>query len=460
MPAPADSAAHRTAQARRAALSSFLGTTIEYYDFLLYGAAAALVFTPLFFLGLPPAVGLAASMGTLAAGYLARLAGAVWFGNRGDRSGRRSTIVITMTAMGLSSGLIGLLPTSAQIGPASAVLLVLLRLAQGFAVGGEFGGAALMAAEHARPARRGLASSSAAMGAPAGAVLATGTMLLVTRLPEPALLGWGWRIPFVASFGLLAVGMFVRLRLDESPEYLRTTQTGGAVASPTRGSALSRVLRERPGELLRGTAVGIGAFTGLGVYGVFMLSHARVVGYTYTASLLAVMVGTAVGIALTPVFAVLSDRVGRRPVGVAANLLGAVGAFPAFWLVDSRSPALLLAVLVFGVGVVSSAVMATMTALLTELFPVDVRYTGVSTCYQLAQLVGSGFGPLIAAALVTIAAGGIGLLAGFVVVACGVSLLGLVGTPETAHRRSTLAVEGARRGVPGPDEVITHRGAG
>jgi MHS family shikimate/dehydroshikimate transporter-like MFS transporter len=317
-PAEAPAPAHRRTQARRAALSSFLGTTIEYYDFLLYGAAAALVFTPLFFHGLPPAVGLAASLRTLAAGYLARLAGAVWFGQRGDRSGRRSTIVITMTTMGMSSGLIGLLPTGTQIGPAAAVLLVLLRLVQGFAVGGEFGGATLMAVEHSHPARRGLTSSAAAIGPPAGAVLATGTMLLITLLPEPALLGWGWRIPFVASFGLLAVGLFVRLGLDESPAYLEAT--------PTSGSALLRVLRERPGDLVRGTAVGIGAFTGLGVYGVYAMSYAKAIGYSYTAALVAVLVGTAVSILLTPVFAALSDRVGRRPVGVAANLVGAAGA--------------------------------------------------------------------------------------------------------------------------------------
>jgi MFS family permease len=436
MSGPAPATPRPTAQARRAALSSFLGTAIEYYDFLLYGAAAALVFSPLFFRGLPPAVGLAASMGTLAAGYLARLAGAVWFGQRGDRSGRRSTIVITMTTMGVSSGLIGLLPTSAQIGPAAAVLLVLLRLVQGFAVGGEFGGAALMAAEHSHASRRGLTSSAAAIGPPAGAVLATGTMLLITQLPEPALLSWGWRIPFVASFGLLAVGLFVRLRLDESPAYLQATPTGGV--------ALLRVLRERPGDLLRGTAVGVGAFTGLGVYGVFAVSHARAIGYSYTAALVAVLVGTAVSILLTPLFAALSDRVGRRPVGVAANLAGAAGAFPAFWLVDSRSPVLLVAVLVFGIGLVNSAVMGTMTALLTELFPVQVRYTGVSTCYQLAQLVGSGLGPVVAATLVAIAAGGTGLVAGFVVLTCAVSLLGLAGIRETAHPG------------PGPSDAATH----
>jgi len=447
-PAEAPVPTHRGTQARRAALSSFLGTTIEYYDFLLYGAAAALVFTPLFFHGLPPAVGLAASLGTLAAGYLARLAGAAWFGQRGDRTGRRSTIVITMTTMGVSSGLIGLLPTGTQIGPAAAVLLVVLRLVQGFAVGGEFGGATLMAVEHSHPARRGLTSSAAGIGPPAGAVLATGTMLVITLLPEQALLGWGWRIPFVASFGLLAVGLFVRLRLDESPAYLEAT--------PTSGSALLLVLRERPGDLLRGTAVGIGAFTGLGVYGVYAMSYAKAIGYSYTTALVAVLAGTAVSILLTPVFAALSDRIGRRPVGVAANLVGAAGAFPAFWLVDSRSPVLLVAAVVFGIGLVNSAVMGAMLPMLAELFPVQVRYTGVSACYQLAVLIGSGLGPLVAATLVA-TAGGTGVVAGYVVVTCAVSLVGLAGIRETAHRR-TGPPGGATHGATASSTAITGRG--
>ena len=204
-------------QMRRVLFSSFLGSTVEFYDFLLYGTAAALVFGDLFFSNLTPAVATIASFGTLAAGYLARPVGGILFGHFGDRIGRKSMLVMTMTLMGVASFLIGLLPTYATIGWVAPVLLVLLRLVQGIAVGGEWGGAALMALEHASEKRRGFAGSFANMGAPAGAVLSTVVLAIVTQLPEEDFLSWGWRIPFLLSAVLVAVGLYVRLKVTESP---------------------------------------------------------------------------------------------------------------------------------------------------------------------------------------------------------------------------------------------------
>lgn len=264
---------------RRVAASSFLGTTIEYYDFLLYGTAAALVFNKVFFADLSPVIGTVVALATLAAGYVARLGGAVLFGHFGDRLGRKTVMLTTMLLMGITSGLIGLLPTYDQVGELAPLLLVVLRVLQGLAVGGEYGGAVLMTAEHATavPAtarHRGLASSAAAMGAPAGSVLATAAMSVVTLLPEPQLLSWGWRVPFLASFLLLAVGLYFRVRIAESPVFLAQQ----ADPAPT-GAPFVVLLRTHPGRLLKSIAFQVGPYCGQGVFGIFVISYAPTIGY-------------------------------------------------------------------------------------------------------------------------------------------------------------------------------------
>lgn len=420
---------------RRVAASSFLGTMIEYYDFLLYGTAAALVFNKVFFADLSPVVGTVVALATLAAGYVARLGGAVLFGHFGDRLGRKTVMLTTMILMGTTSGLIGLLPTYGQIGELAPLLLVVLRVLQGLAVGGEYGGAVLMTAEHATASpstarRRGLASSAPAMGAPAGSVLATAAMALVTLLPEPQLLSWGWRAPFLASFMLLAVGLWFRIRIPESPVFLaRRTRP-----APT-GAPFAVLLRTHPRRLLTSIAFQVGPYCGQGVFGIFVISYAPTIGYPRGAALGAILVGTLLSVVATPLYGALSDRIGRTPLVVFGALFMAAIAYPGFLLINSGSPGALTLAVVLALVLGMTPVTAVAPLLLTELFATDVRYTAVSTSYQLAQTLGSGFAPLIAAALLAAGGGtGTAMVSAFLVVVALLSALAVRLVPETRDR--------------------------
>ena len=390
------------ADVRRVAISSYLGTTIEYYDFLLYGTAAALVFNKVFFSNLSPVVGTLVALSTLAAGYAARFIGAMVFGHFGDRVGRKNVMLVTMVAMGITSGLIGMLPTYDQIGAAAPLLLVLLRLIQGFAVGGEYGGAVLMVSEHASTKRRGLASSAAAMGAPTGSVIATGAMLWVASLPEDQMLSWGWRVPFLFSFALLALGMYFRARISESPVFLDNRAAQGA---PAKGTPILALVRSQPAMLFKSVLFQIGPYCGMGIFGIFVISYAPTIGYSRSTALAAVLMGTLLSIFMTPVYAAVSDRIGRRPVigvGIAAT---AILAFPIFHLINSGNTTTMVITVSLYLGLVMPSVAGVAPVMLTELFTTEHRYTGVSTSYQLAQTVGSGFSPLIATSLLAAAGG-------------------------------------------------------
>lgn len=421
---------------RRVALSSYLGTTIEYYDFLLYGTVAALVFTRVFFTGLSPLIGTIVALATLAAGYVARLVGAILFGHFGDRLGRKTVLITTMIVMGLSSGLIGVLPSYGQLGAAAPLLLLLLRLVQGLAVGGEFGGAVLMTAEHARAGRRGLAISAAALGAPTGSLLATGAVLLVTLLPDDQLLAWGWRLPFLASFALLALGLYFRARIPESPVFLADRERGGHRPAP-----ILELFRRNPRRLLLAVVVQVGPYCGQGVFGIFVVSYATSIGYPRSAALLATIVGLVGAIVMTPVFAAISDRIGRRPVLVFAGAGLAVTAYPVFLAINSRSTVLLIVAVAAYLALVMTATTSVGPVLLSELFPTSIRYTSVSMSYQLAQTIGSGFGPLIGASLLAVAGGGSKswLIAAFLVAVGLLSALASRFLPETRAESLTTS---------------------
>lgn len=422
-----------TTQARRVALSGFLGTSIEYYDFLVYGTLATLLFNQIFFDNLSPLLGTIAALATLAAGYVARFAGAVVFGHFGDRIGRKSALMTTLIVMGIASGLIGLLPTQEQVGVAAPLMLLALRLVQGIAVGGEYGGAVLMTAEHAPAGRRGLTTSATIVGAPVGSTLATGTVLLLTAvLTEEQLISWGWRIPFVLSFALLGVGLYVRRRIVESPVF--EEHKSGTEEAP---APFLEVIRSHPRALLTGTALQLAALSGQGVFAIYVLSYATGMGYSRSTVLTAVLVGTIASMATTPLFASLSDRIGRRPVCFAGSAAATVLAFPLFWMIDLGNPGLLIPCLALYICLVMTSVTSVAPVLLSEIFPTHVRYTGVSTAYQLAVTIGSGLVPLAAASLVA-AAGGSGYLVATMLVVIGlVSLLALRAVPETAGNSFT-----------------------
>ncbi|MER5255827.1 MFS transporter [Streptomyces sp. NPDC002855] len=390
---PASEPDDRARQLRRVALSGLLGTAIEFYDFLVYGTVAALVFGDLFFPEADPAVGTVAAFGTFAAGYLARPLGGIVFGHFGDRLGRKSMMLLTMVLMGAGSFLIGLLPTYDAIGFWAPVLLVLLRVVQGIAIGGEWGGATLMVAEHAGDRPRGLWTSFTQLGAPLGTVLSTGVVALVSLLPDDDFRSWGWRVPFLLSFLLLGAGLYIRLKVTESPLFTSLSQRRERARMP-----LLEVLRA-PRPVLLASAVGIGPFTAQALMTSFMISYAVDEGYTRPQVLTGVTVASCVALVVLPCANLLSDRFGRRPLVLAGALLSAATAFPVFALVDSHRPGLLILACVIGHGIAQSVMYGPLGALFSEMFSTRVRYTGASLGYQTATLLGAGFSPLVASGL-------------------------------------------------------------
>ncbi|WFS12338.1 MFS transporter [Rhodococcus aetherivorans] len=410
-------AAQRKKEVRRVVLSSYLGSTIEFYDFLLYATAAAIVFAPVFFSDLSPLAGTIASMGTFAAGYLARPFGGVVFGHFGDRYGRKSMLLISMTVMGVASFLIGLVPPASAIGSWAAIILVLLRVCQGIAVGGEWGGAALMSLEHVGGRGRGFAASFTNAGAPTGSLLGTLALALVALLPEDDFLSWGWRIPFLLSAVMLAVGLFVRARVSESPlfrEAMAKQAEVDATAVDRRTPPILSILR-RPRNLL---LVALGCMASFGIqtmFTTFAIGYASHSGVTRSQALLAFAVCQFVAIFTLLGFARLSDRVGRRPV-----MLFGLGAFvvlivPILVLLSSGNVALVTLGFVLGFGVCQSATYGPMAAYIAEQFGTAARYTGASLGYQGATLLGAGFTPVILASLQAAAGGGTGLVAAFMI---------------------------------------------
>jgi MFS transporter, MHS family, shikimate and dehydroshikimate transport protein len=391
---PSPTASERTRQLRRVALSGLLGTAVEFYDFLVYGTVAALVFGELFFPGADPAVGTIAAFGTFAAGYVARPIGGIVFGHFGDRLGRKNMLLLTMGLMGGASFLIGLLPTYDTVGVWAPVLLITLRVVQGIAIGGEWGGATLMVVEHAGEKRRGLWSSFTQMGAPLGSLISAAVVALVSTLPKDQFAAWGWRVPFLLSVLLLGVGLFVRLKVVESPLFAEVKKDRAESRLP-----ILDVLR-RPKPVLLACCVGIGAFTAQSLLTSYLIAYATGIGYPRPQVLTALTVSAAVALVVLPCASALSDRIGRRPVVLTGAILSAATAFPVLALVDSKSSGALILAVVIGHGISQSLMYGPLGALFSEMFGTRVRYTGASLGYQGATLVGAGFSPMIATSLV------------------------------------------------------------
>ncbi|MEU5892122.1 MFS transporter [Streptomyces sp. NPDC047461] len=437
-------AAERTRQLRLVAASGLLGTAVEFYDFLVYGTVAALVFGELFFPGADPAVGTIAAFGTFAAGYVARPIGGIVFGHFGDRLGRKSMLLLTMGLMGGASFLIGLLPTYDTIGVWAPVLLIALRVVQGVAIGGEWGGATLMVVEHAGERRRGLWSSFTQMGAPLGSLLSTAVVAYVVTLPKDDFAAWGWRVPFLFSVALLGVGLFVRLKVVESPLFAEVKKDRAESRLP-----ILDVLRN-PRPVLLACGVGIGAFTAQSLLTSYMIAYATGIGYARPQVLNALTVSACVALVVLPCASALSDRIGRRPVVLAGAIASAALAFPVLALVDSRSPGLLILAVVLGHGIAQSTMYGPLGALLTEMFGTKVRYTGASLGYQGATLVGAGFSPMIAGSLVA----GSGNSTPVALLLCGgaaITAVTVCFVRET--HRGTLDDSAARPSVPHTEEI-------
>ncbi|MER6078917.1 MFS transporter [Streptomyces sp. NPDC001833] len=390
------------ASLKRIVAASLIGTTIEWYDFFLYGSAAALVFNKLFFPDSDPLVGTLLSFMTYAVGFAARPLGALVFGHYGDRLGRKRLLVLSLLLMGGATFAIGLLPTHATVGGAAPVLLTLLRLVQGFALGGEWGGAVLLVSEHGDARRRGFWASWPQTGAPAGQLLATGVLSLLTAvLSDDAFASWGWRIPFLLSGVLVVVGLWIRLSVDESPVFRAALARSEARRSA--GSAeqppLVAVLRHHWRDVL--VAMGARMAENISYYVItaFVLVYATTsAGVSEQTALNAVLIGSAVHFAVIPGWGALSDRVGRRPV----YLLGAAGIglwmFPFFALADTGRFGYLVLAVTVGL-VLHGAMYAPQAAFFAEMFATRMRYSGASVGAQFASVAAGAPAPLVATAL-------------------------------------------------------------
>ena len=391
--------AQKKKESRRVILSSYLGSSIEFYDFLLYASASALVFPTVFFSDLDPLAGTIASYGTFAAGYLARPLGGAIFGHFGDKLGRKKMLVLSMFIMGIASTLIGLVPSAAMIGSWGAVILVMLRMFQGIAVGGEWGGAALMALEHSEKGRRGFAASFTNAGAPTGAALGTfvlGTFAAV--LPQDEFLSWGWRVPFLLSFALLVIGMIVRSKITESPIFLAALEK--EKHEPVKAKKKLPILEvlRRPKALILTMLAGASGFALQVLLSTFAVSYATEFDAERASVLYAFAFASVASIFFVIYFAHISDRFGRRPVMLVGLALFVAFLQPFFAMMRSNNWALIL--LAFTIALALHAVIfGPLAAFISEQFGTSSRYTGASMGYQLATLIGAGFTPTILASL-------------------------------------------------------------
>jgi metabolite-proton symporter len=412
----------------RVVVASFIGTAIEWYDFFLYGTAAALVFNRLFFPEVDPVTGTMAAFATYAVGFFARPFGGVLFGHYGDRYGRKSALVATLMIVGLSTFAIGLLPTYDAAGVLAPTLLVALRFVQGLGVGGEWAGAVLMVAERGDPRWRGFSASWVQAGAPVGLLLATGAFGLVSMLPEEEFLAWGWRIPFLLGVVLTGVGLFLRLKVLESPLFARVLEK-----EPARMPVLE-VLRRHP----RNVALAMGArMAENGFYyffTVFALSYGeQSLGIPRSVLLQGVLIAAGVHLVVTPLFGALSDRVGRRPVYLGGAAFLGVFALPFFWLIQTRETEWVWLGIVLGM-VGHAAMYGPQAAFLSELFDTRVRYSGASLGSQLAAPLAGGLVPLVAAALLKWTDGEVWPVAIYLASLAVVTVAAVLLASETRHR--------------------------
>ncbi|HVV10830.1 MFS transporter [Amycolatopsis sp.] len=406
---------------RRAFLASLSGTSLEWYDFAAYSAAAATVFGHQFFPGGDPLVSTMAAFSTYAVGYLSRPLGGFVFGRLGDVLGRKRVLVVTLLLTGIATFLIGLLPTHAAVGGLAAVLLVLLRFAQGVGIGGEWGGAVLLSSEFGDPARRGFWASAAQIGPPAGNLLANGVLAVLSlALTEAQFDSWGWRVAFLLSGVLVAFGLWIRLRLEETPVFRRIAETGDRPKAP-----ISEVFRTEKRGLLAAIFVRVCPDVMYALFTVFVLTYmTQQLHMSRGEGLTAVMIGSACQLVLMPAFGALSDRIDRRRLYLVATILGAIWPFVFFPLLSTRSFAAVLLGVVVAL-VIHAALYGPQAALITEQFSERLRYTGSSLAYTLAGVIGGAVAPLLFTSLLA----GFGtwlVLALYVLVAGIVSVIGVV----------------------------------
>lgn len=425
------------AERRRAQSSSFLGSAVEYYDFLLYAAAAGLVFPDLFFSEVDHGTGVLLSYLTLFTGYVSRPIGGLLFGHFGDKLGRKNMLVVTLLVMGIVSMVIGMMPTAASIGIAAPILLAVLRLVQGLAVGGEWAGAMLMAGEHSTNRSKGIGASLAMAGAPFGAVMATLVLGMTTGLTGDAFFEWGWRVPFLLSAVVVAVGLYLRLRVSESPEF-EAARKRGEIHTGLPVAVLFTSYRR---TVVLGSLAVMAPLFMQGLLAVFMVPYVVASGAVSQENALYMLtLSNFVHVFTIPLFAWLSDRLGRKPVMLAGAAFSAVAIWPMFMLFGSGDPMLITIAFLVGNPLIQATMYGPVGAYLSELFEPAARYSGVSLTYQLGSLLGAGLSPLVAQRLVGADASTTNL-AWYIVGAYVVSAVALifsrrVAAPEAGRRES------------------------
>ncbi len=397
MTVTADAAPATPATLRNVVLASMIGTTIEWYDFFLYGTAAALVFNKLFFPKADPLTGTLLAFTTYALGFAARPLGGLVFGHFGDRIGRKQLLMMSLMLMGGSTFLIGLLPTFAQIGLLAPLGLVLLRLVQGFAVGGEWGGAVLMVCEYGEAKSRGFWAGWPQAGVPAGNLLAAAVLAIMSAVQnEHDFLAWGWRVPFLLSAVLILIGYWVRSTLAESPVFAKAVAEKGVEAAP-----VLEAIKRRPGGVGIGMGLRIGENTTYYVITAFSITYiTEVVHLSRGMALNALLAGAAVEVCLIPIFAWLSDRIGRRPLLFVGSAGMGLFGFAFFRMLDTGATPIVIAAVIIGL-ILHGAMYAPQAAFISELFPTRFRYSGASLAYQATSIFAGSLAPIIALQLFT-----------------------------------------------------------
>jgi MHS family shikimate/dehydroshikimate transporter-like MFS transporter len=376
--------------------ASCIGTIIEWYDFLIYATAAALLFNKAFFPTFDPLAGTLAALGSYAVGFLARPLGGALFGHFGDRLGRKSMLVATLFIMGLSTFCIGLLPTYASIGVFAPILLILLRVIQGIGLGGEWGGASLMVLEHAPPDRRGFYGSFVQIGFPIGLVLASLVFALLSKLPDAEFAAWGWRVPFLISIVLLAIGTFVRSRVPETPVF-EVMKARGELSKNPVGEAIGKNTK----TFLIAVGLKLSEVSWVYMLTVFVVVYGTAqLGLSKQLLLDAVLYGALFELISLPFFGWMCDRIGRRPMYILGALFTIGFAFPLFWMLESKSAALVTTAVIVAMNFGHGMMFGPESCYFPELFGSRVRYSGASFGFQASAAIGGGFAPIVATAMV------------------------------------------------------------